>query len=253
MVLANLLKPGLLVTPRHEQWLATNHNPVYSPKVLDFVQSQLSEKQRERRYTISASSLGSCKRAQVLRFVGSPGKDTFATTTISIFHQGAWTHLKWQAAGLSAGWLAQAEIVCQIPDLNLTGTIDGLLDTKQGWEFKTANPRSYRQILAANKPKPEHLLQTHGYMMATGIRTWSVVYEDKGTQDWKEYVVEYDDEIAQAVRSELEQINDHASARTLPPMLEPCTRGEGSTFRQCPFKDTCPAMGSRIPRGRIVI
>lgn len=243
-----------VVTPLHEAYLSRTGDVEVSQAIAEFVVKELQSKQRDRGATFSASARGTCLRQQVLAYVRHPGKQSFTSDTNAIFIHGTWTHLKWQAMGFDAGWLKEAEVSCVAPEYHLTGTIDGILYDGTGWEFKSINQRGYRYVLE-NGPKPEHLLQAHSYMIATGIRQWSVMYEDKDTQQWTEFVVPYTEEIADAVMDELVVVNKAVDTRTLPAPLDACTRGEGTTFKQCPYKSDCvflpkwPRKTLRINRG----
>jgi hypothetical protein len=235
------MKRGLLVSPLHEAYLSRPFagNVLLDDKIAEFVKQQLMQPQRDRRLTWSASGLGSCERMRVLSWVGTaPAKDRFTSDTNNYFIHGTWTHLKWQSMGFDAGWLAEAEVSCSIPLMELTGTIDGILTTGEGWELKSINSRGFRMI-ASDGPLEKHLLQIHAYMIATGIRTWSLVYEDKDTQQWREYVIPYDEGMGQEVMNELARLNAALATKTLPPVLPACQRKEGSAFKQCPHKDVC--------------
>lgn len=239
------LKTDKIVTPLQEAYLSRKGEVEVSQAIADFVVSELQSKQRDRGATFSASARGTCPRSQVLAFERFPGKKNFTSDTNGIFIHGTWTHLKWQAMGFDAGWLAQAEVPCRLDEYNITGTIDGLLYNGAGWEFKSINSRGYRE-LAESGPKHQHLLQAHTYMLATGIKMWSVMYENKDDQQWTEFMVPFNEEIANEVITELEMVNHSISNRSLPPVLPLCAEGQGWTFKQCAFKGNCPTL-SRYP------
>lgn len=240
-------KAALPVTQVHEQYLARSSNVRVSEQVAQFVVSELTSPQRERRWTFSASARGTCQRQQVLKRLGYPGKEGFTTDQSAIFHHGTWVHLKWQAMGLDAGWLKEVEVPCRIDEYNVTGTIDGLLDPSctggvdMGWELKSINSRGFR-IVNESGPLLKHLLQVHCYMLATGIKAWSIVYEEKDSQQWKEFVVPEDPDLREQVILELKAVNAAYEMQKLPPMKSRCEEEEGVEFRSCPFRKTCPHM-----------
>jgi hypothetical protein len=215
-------------------------------QVAEFVLNELQAKQRDRSATFSASARGTCPRQQVLAYEGFPGQNNFTSDTNAIFIHGTWTHVKWQAMGLEAGWLATTEVSCRIDEYNATGTIDGRLYEGSGWEFKSINSRGYRSVHESG-PLWKHLLQVHTYMLATGIRVWSLMYEDKDTQQWTEFIVPWSDEIGDQVHAELQMVNRAVSDRVLPPVLPDCAKGEGTTYKQCPYRSNCPSL-SRYPK-----
>lgn len=205
----------------------------------DFVRDELVARQRDRTRSFSASSLGHCRRAQLFQYLDVEVERNPSAAQASVFIHGTWTHLKWQAMGLEAGWLARTEVPVRMDEYTMLGTIDGILDTGQGWELKSINKRGYRFVLDEG-PKDEHLKQIHGYMLATGIHEWSLIYEEKDTQDYKEFVVEFDPRIATSVLSELTALNSAVQRRELLPMLDACVEKNGMTYRSCAYRDRCP-------------
>jgi hypothetical protein len=85
------------------------------------------------------------------------------------------------------------------------------------------------------------VLQTTAYMMATGIRRFSIVYESTFSGEWKEFVVVYSDDIAALVVEALDRMLDSVEAKTLPPVLPDCQDRLGSTYADCPYRKDCLA------------
>jgi hypothetical protein len=241
----------LLITPRYEKYLAmTNNILIQDEKILKFIRDELSTPQRNRRMTFSASSRGACPRAQVFQFTSVNPLPRINSDLHAIFHQGTFMHMKWQCLLLDAGILEAVEIPCQWDAYNLSGTIDGATSAPYGhslydevgydnigWELKSINDRGFKYI-CSNGPKTEHLLQIHAYMKATGWKIWSLVYENKNDQQWKEFIVRYDPEIGEALEAELMYLNDSVDNKTLPPVLKPCKDKKGP-FNNCDFRHVC--------------
>lgn len=236
------LQRGLLVSPRHEQYLAQcQGDVVLTDSTVQFIVDQLSKGDRDRRATFSASGRGNCLRQQIFGYLSLNGERSFTSDQAAIFVHGSWTHLKWQSMGLDAGWLAQVEVPCRIDEFALTGTIDGILDTGEGWELKSINSRGFRNVCEYG-PQEKHLLQIHAYMLATGIRTWSLVYEDKDTQQWREWVIPRSQEVIDVILDELQTLKESRERKELPLILDSCHKREGTTYKQCPFKNQCLEM-----------
>jgi hypothetical protein len=243
-------KRQLLVTPVHEQWLMSNPDVELSETVAQWVAKELVAKQRDRTRSWSASSLGGCQRKHIYTYLGVPRERGVSAATAAIFQHGTWTHLKWQSQGYMAGWLGQVEIPCELPEYNGKGTVDGALAQHEaGWELKSINARGYRFVLA-DGPKHEHLMQIHFYMLATGWRLWSLIYEEKDTQNYQEFVVPFDQNVALQVELELAALSEAVKTKTLPPMLPGCVKKSTAEYRQCPFRERCEA--SQWPQ-RLVI
>lgn len=238
----------LLVSPRYEEYLDKNHNIHLDRTVADFIIDELTTPQRDRRMTFSASARGTCMRQQVFQFTDLQPVSRFSSSLIAIFHQGTFMHLKWQALLSDAGVLDELEVPCVWDDMRLTGTIDGagaipeshvLFNSHErfGWELKSINSNGYRYVINGG-PKPEHLLQIHAYMLATGWKVWSLCYENKDTQEWKEFTVFYDPDIGEQVQNELTALNGYVDNRELPPILDECRQMKGA-FKQCAFAHVC--------------
>jgi hypothetical protein len=239
---------GGLVTPRYEHYLAQHSNILVDETIGEFVKSELTTPQRNRRMTFSASARGTCPRAQVFKFTSLRGVPRFSTDLIAIFHQGTFMHLKWQALLLDAGILDECEVTTSIEQYNLSGTVDGTglvpddhalreQHTRFGWELKSINSRGFQWVLDKG-PKRDHLLQIHAYMLGTGWRIWSLMYENKDTQQYKEFIVDFDPRIAEEVELELQYLNEHVEDKKLPPILSECKKKQGA-FKSCEFAHSC--------------
>jgi hypothetical protein len=161
--------------------------------------------------------------------------------TPNILHNGQFTHLRWQMAGLTAGWLERAEVSVRLPRFNFQGTMDGVQSNGWGFEFKTINGFGYKQVMDYGA-KSEHISQVHSYMLATGISDFSIVYESKDTNEWKETVVHRDEKIITEMQETLERLNAYPQRRQLPDILNECKNEEGPRFRACKYRHICPVM-----------
>ena len=239
------IKAELPVTPRHEKWLHENPNAEYSPAAKSFLAAEIGKKQRDRSAAFSASGATTCPRRRLLSFLGLPEDTKFNSRTISIFHNGTYMHLRWQMAGISAGWLAQPEVFATRPTYRIKGSLDGILDTGEGLELKSINSNGFNWVMGAEKPKQAHLGQIGTYfVMLPDIDAFSVIYENKDTQDYKEFLVTRKDGPVTAARVELEKLNEHVENQTLPEVKDLCWAKQGSEYLQCPFREVCPTINS---------
>lgn len=107
----------------------------------------------------------------------------------------------------------------------------------------TANDRSYGFVVHRKEPLDEHQLQVAGYKLLDPTLTKaSIVYENKNTGEWREYRVDFTDELMTKVKDELHGLRDAIATQTLPKPLLACTVREGMTYRRCPFREICLAM-----------
>lgn len=229
----------LPVTPRHEKWLLENPNANYSASAKNFLSCEIGKPQRVRTGSFSASSAGICPRRRQFDFLGLPTTTRLNARTVSIFHNGTWTHLRWQMAGMSAGWLARGEVPVENTDLMLKGTMDGVLDTGEGLEIKSINSNGFNYVMSQQTPKLAHQLQIAAYFLATDIERFSVIYENKDTQDYKEIVFPRSPGAVTAARTDLEKIVDKTVHEELCEIKDLCWAKQGSEYLQCPYRSVC--------------
>jgi hypothetical protein len=233
----------LPITMRMDKWLADNPNPKYSDEAVEFSRKVFTQEvggSRSRRQPFRSSSMGFCSRRRIFSALGVDEASSIDAKLGNIFGTGNFLHLKWQMAGLTEGWLAEAEIPMDMPELRFGGTLDGKLFDGSGFEFKTIHSMGYSRVMTYG-PKDLHIIQVHSYMtIDKSIEEFSIVYEDKNTGEWREYRVKKDPKIMKAVDTELGKLNEALDLKKLPKMLHDCETKEGATYRQCPFKDVCP-------------
>lgn len=237
--LIRAVQDDLPITLRHERWLQSNSEAHYSPEAIAFAQRALSGEFSNRpRMRFRSSSTGMCARKRIFSAIGVPEADRIDSKLSNIFHTGNMLHLKWQLAGLTEGWLKEAEVAADNPNINFGGTLDGILHDGSGFEFKSINDRGFADTWA--NPKPVHVRQVHAYMyLRKDISAFSIIYENKNTGEWREFRVQRDDSIIREIDREVGQLNTAFEARKLPPVLADCKNQTGSTYRNCPFKDMC--------------
>ena len=240
IIKAEKKKADLLLTPRWEAFISRNRDLWLDESSIQFIFDELGTPERDRTNHFSASSQGFCERRQVFNHEGVPPKPTDSDIHM-IFHDGHFRHLKWQALMLYAGLIDEVEVSCELEEFNLKGTIDAMATHpergKHGVEFKGANDRNYKFVLNEG-PMEKHLLQIHAYMIATDYRLWSLIYENKNTQEWKEFVIEFDQQIADEVIDSLKRMNTSVQQKVLPPVLSKCLDRKGP-FRACPYSHIC--------------
>lgn len=239
----------LLVTPRLDTWLARHPDMEPSLDTVEIVlRGELGTPQRDRRMTFSASARGACRRAQVFEFTDLPSVARLNSDLHAKFHDGTFRHMRWQLWLIESGVLDEVEVFGRCDRLWLTGTIDGVGTTPDrlvatygqrfGWELKGCNTWTFRRVLNEG-PQQEHLLQIHAYfLLRDDLHTWSLVYEDKDKNEWKEFIVERDPALVRQVTDEIQDLQAFVQSETLPPVLDACTRKQGP-YKTCPFAHGC--------------
>lgn len=238
----------LIVSPAYVRWIDQNRlNPLMDPATSMAVIEQLQSVPRKRSGSFSASSAGSCERSQVFGYHGADAERTDVGLNI-IFNDGSWRHARWQAILLSAGILTDIEFPLFWNSKRQRGTMDGVgvvpddhfvkgwRGKEFGFELKGVNAFSYPKLVKDNAPMPKHLAQVARYFLLSGLELFSLVYENKSTQEFHEWVLTRHmlAEMIEAQREEVEYLLTHVEDGMLPPMLDECQAGKGA-FKTCGY------------------
>lgn len=231
----------LLITPRLDDWLSQNDNLTLDEENADLLKSLTMTKPRDRSKSFSSSSRGKCKRYQVFQFLGAPKQKSFNTTLANLFNDGTWRHLRWQMTLMTAGILTDVETPFNRPELRVRGSLDGINWKEQwGFELKGINPYGYTGV-AKEGARHDHLLQIHTYFLGVPeLDKFSLVYENKATQEWSEKIIHRDKNLMKAVEDEIDELNIAVNDRKLPHMIAECKSGTSKTFKDCEYSSICP-------------
>jgi hypothetical protein len=218
----------------YEQWLSGN--PKYTTKAKDFAYGEWGSGRMEGPVALRASEGGECPRMRVMRLIGF--RQAKPTTTLrNTFATGSFLHLKWQMAGLSAGWLTECEVPFYAFDGLVRGKADGITEWGAVVDFKTAASYFYRAFEKA--PKPAHVDQVIAACSALGSYKAHLIYENKDTGAYAEHVIDVTDEMIERVRTDAEVAAEAKAAKRLPPILEGCVSGTSPQFKRCFFHEQC--------------
>ena len=209
---------NLVITKAHEPWAEAQTR--YSHEAIEFAHQQMQKVDRDRRGTVSASGLKSCARAQSFTFLGMPKRRVTAQQH-GIFTNGDMVHLRWQMNGLSQGWLAEAEVPIGENDLRLSGTRDGVMSNGDLLEIKSINANGWSRLQTFGVQEG-HVYQVATYGYAADHHRAHVLYENKNTQEYREYIVDITDEVVDDLVKRTETIWGYLDSETLPPVLDAC-------------------------------
>ena len=232
---------NLFVTGPHYKWMEkAEEDQVYSPEAIQHVQDVLSRKYKhERSGRFSPSSMGMCPRRQVLSFAGAP-QVGFDEASLEMMDHGTWIHLKWQAEGITMGWMAAGEVWVHDEGLRCGGSMDGRNSDGSMFELKSAAPSVYTRTVADNKaPKYENMLQVATYELIADIDFASVVFEDRAYGNFHEFRIARTAKLEREVIRRLKSLNQWVDDGELPPMLEECEMRIGKVFKSCPYRKIC--------------
>jgi len=229
--------PGLVISRRHEDWIVENDHPVYNHAALALAAHELSKKDRVRKGTLSASSLGECERYQQFVFMGMPKLRMDAKNAAKVTN-GSFMHLRWQMEGLTEGWLAEAEVPVKSDAYHLMGTMDGVNYDGSILELKSINANGFSRV-ASFGPLHPHLFQMATYMLCSARDKGVFLYENKDTQEYTEIVVDPDDLPMTEVLIKAEKMWESTQRKVLSEPLSDCMDRKGWKYNSCPFRDRC--------------
>ena len=159
---------------------------------------------------------GKCPRQTFFKFKGYPRKEPEARI-LRVFEHGDYTHMKIMSTLFSLGIVRAAEI--KIPSEEI---ISGRADAIVGIEGKPyvleIKSSSQFKFTKLNAPEPDHLKQVQLYMHYFKVPQAILLYEDKNTQDLKEFIVQYDPDLVQEVLKDFEILKEQLDKNIIPPV-----------------------------------
>lgn len=245
-----------IITPRFVPWLERYADDPYPDWVGQRMAEVMTTPPRDRRGSFSASSSGECLRQQEFAFLGARITNAGRTDAhmASIYDDGDWRHMRWQARLLTAGILDDIEVPMAWPRMNSRGSLDGegvvisdhpnrkWRDQDFGFELKGVNPFWYPRWVSATSAQEKHLRQVHRYFLVTGKELFVIIYENKGTNEWHEWVIRPNAQMMRESEAELRELNKAVERKKLHRPLASCATRIGAHWKDCPFagaKGTC--------------
>lgn len=222
------------ITPQFEAWLYTGARDL--DEVHRVIGRIIDRPQRVRTNTFSASGAGQCLRRRQLAYLGYEQEEV-EPRVMGIFVNGDYVHLKHQVAGIMMGYFLDAEVSVARDEFHLTGTMDAILDDDGVGEIKSINERGFKEVCSFG-PKKDHLDQVHSYFVASGRDHARIIYENKNTQELKEFLVKENIAITERVISDLKLLNEATADEVLLPPLPGLIEMKGEC-RSCPFRRLC--------------
>lgn len=239
-MLTNHLNDDLIVTPILSRFLQTWDGTI-PYDVAERIARLMSQRPRKRSGSFSASSAGFCWRRQEFAFLGLPQVGYLEARVASIFDNGRWVHLRWQAVLMSAGILDEVEMTFKRKKDRARCTMDGVGEALDGrfvgreFGFELKGRNLFHWNTQSNVGVDEKTrAQVDFEFLLTGLDLWSVVNENKNNQEWKEWVFVRNDDRVKEMAKQLKQLNRAIDRKKLHPMLPECKRKQGE-WNSCPY------------------
>ena len=228
----------------HWQQMTVEGKAQLTPGAVEWLDGQiamLALPDESRAGRLSPSSLNTCHRRQMLVYSGA--QPVFGERAHVLMAMGRWSHLRWQSAGLSEGFLVDAEVFVRVKgDARIRGSMDGIVADGSGFELKTTSDRNFTWVRVKG-PSHDYLVQVHAYMYLGGLDAFSLVYESRETGEFFETRIRMDNEWRDTVVEMIDAMIDHMdrydAAGVLPPVKPMCAKGSGKEYQGCPLRSIC--------------
>ena len=198
------------------------------------------QKVRERT-AFYVTDVASCPRAVFFDFKKFPRKEQ-EPRVARIMHNGDFVHQRLVEALQSEGVLKPENVEVNMPFNELVrGRADALIDIngeRYVVDFKSMNSFKFKQITA---PEDDHVKQVQMYMHFFALKHALLVYECKNTQDVKEFLVVYDEQLVNECLAELYKLRSQINQNMLPDVP---VRVEQWRCEYCPFLEECKKLGN---------
>jgi hypothetical protein len=249
-----VLEGDKIISPYLDEFLVT-WDGTLPPHVAKRVHDLLVEPQRNRSGSFSASSAGYCKRRQEFSFLGVKPPGIIDPKLATIFLNGRWVHLRWQATLMTAGILDNIEVTVKKPSRRARCTLDGVgtamgghfRSMEFGFELKGRNLFTWG-TQRMDGPDDKTRSQVDFMFLLTGLEAFVILNESKNDQSKTEWVFTRDEDRVKAASDELDELNRAIDIGRLHPMLPECKLRQGE-FKKCPFggrQGPCANTGSWV-------
>ncbi|MEM2956597.1 MAG: PD-(D/E)XK nuclease domain-containing protein [Candidatus Pacearchaeota archaeon] len=199
-------------------------------KIEEFYLSKQEDKDREHFYITDA---GKCPRAIYFQFKKAP-KKAMDARILRVFEHGDYTHLRIISTLFSLGLVKATEI--EIPNKEIVhGRADAIINIDNEpyvVEIKSINNTSFSKL---ESPDPDHLKQIQMYLHFFKIKKGIIIYENKNTQEIKEFIVEYNENIAKEILEKFYILKAQIQNNIIPSVDDV----EEWRCNYCPYSDEC--------------
>jgi CRISPR-associated protein Cas4 len=198
-------------------------------KIDEFYLSKQRDRDREHFYITDA---GKCPRAVYFQFKKIP-KKAMDARILRVFEHGDYTHLRIISTLFSLGLVKATEI--DIPNKEIVhGRADAIVNIDGEpyvVEIKSINSIAFGKL---ESPDPDHYKQIQLYLHYFNIKKGIVIYENKNTQEIKEFAVDYDEKTVQEVLEKFHVLKAQIQSNIVP------SKGDmGWKCNYCPYAEEC--------------
>jgi CRISPR/Cas system-associated exonuclease Cas4 (RecB family) len=183
---------------------------------------------------------GKCPRSVFFKFKQAPCR-ALEARILRLFDHGNYIH-ELIVKALSGQNVLRGDEV-NIPANNLiSGRADALIQIN-GQDYivdvKSINSISFRTL---TEPSEEYIYQLQLYLHFFEIKQGFLLYVNKDTQDLKEFLIEYDQDLCNKLLDSLEELGKKIENNQVPIRLNDWP--SNGQCRYCPYKEVCSMVGA---------
>ena len=202
-----------------------------------YYQDKMEDRDKKKFYI---SDAGKCPRQIFFKFKKAPS-EKMEPRILRIFDQGNYVHLRLMRDLFSLGVAVASEINIP-PEEDISGRADAIVrvnDELYVVDFKSINSMILNRL---KEPKKENLLQLQLYLHFFKIKKGILLYEGKDTSVIKEFLVEYDEDMAKGILSDFKRLKINVKKDLIPKRLSDYSSNWQCKY--CQFKEICSMAGS---------
>jgi hypothetical protein len=178
-----------------------------------------------------------CERQAVYKLKGVPQETSKDFKSRLIALEGDSIHKKFVNLFKEMGILVDSEKIIFHPNFPFLGFVDAIIkinDVLYVVEIKSINREGFGKL---NKPHEEHILQAKMYMLILKIDKAIIFYENKDTQDLKEFYVELNSEFENWFNEKMNRILNYFNKNEIPARI--CATEVDGRYQWCPYVKYC--------------
>ena len=194
------------------------------------------DKQKEREQTrFYITDAGKCGRAIFFKFKKVP-REEMEARILMMFHHGDYIQMQIMNTLFSLGLVRASEINTP-PQEIISGRADAIITLDNELyvvDFKSMNSMIFKGLA---QPKDENVNQIQLYLHFFKIPKGILLYVNKDTLELKEFLINYNPNIAQSLLKDLTNLKTKIDANIIPLRLPDYP--DNWQCRYCPFKEIC--------------
>lgn len=186
---------------------------------------------------LSVTYMYNCMRMAFYKLQGQPQKESRDPKSIRIADNGTYMHYRYIDFFQKMGILKEKEKLVFHKEKPFLGYIDAIVDLDGEDYVVELKSIAHSKFAQLREAQLDHKYQLRTYMYLTGIKKGLLLYEDKDTQDLKEFEVTMEDSFIKEFEERLDTILNFFNKKELPERV--CANRKDGENHWCPYVDVC--------------